>query len=154
METSMTRSLVVFAGAAAMVGALSVATPVHALTMKECSAKYQAARAGNHLDGMKWNEFRKAQCGTSAAVVASAAPATGTPPISAAAEPKAPPQSSNAVFPTAVANKYASESAGRARMHTCLDQYKANKADDANGGLTWIAKGGGYYGACNKRLKS
>src|SRR4051812_29626359 len=74
-EASMTRSLVVFAGAAAMLGALSVATPVHALTMKECSAKYQAARAGNHLDGMKWNEFRKAQCGTSAAVVSSAAPA-------------------------------------------------------------------------------
>ena len=35
-------------------------------------------------------------------------------------------------------------------MHTCLDQYNANKA---NGGLNWIQKGGGYYSECNKRLK-
>jgi len=45
------------------------------------------------------------------------------------------------------------ESAGKARMHTCLDQYKANKAADANGGLKWVQKGGGYYSECNKQLK-
>ena len=41
-------------------------------------------------------------------------------------------------------------------MHTCLDQYDANKAANANGngGLEWIMKGGGYYSECNKRLKS
>jgi len=38
-------------------------------------------------------------------------------------------------------------------MHTCLDQYRANKATGGNGGLTWIQKGGGYYSECNKRLK-
>jgi hypothetical protein len=38
-------------------------------------------------------------------------------------------------------------------MHTCLDQYNANKATNANGGLKWIAKGGGYYSECNKHLK-
>jgi hypothetical protein len=43
---------------------------------------------------------------------------------------------------------------GKARMHTCLDQYKPNKANNANGGLKWIQKGGGYYSACNKRLKA
>jgi hypothetical protein len=37
-------------------------------------------------------------------------------------------------------------------MHTCLDQYKANKASNGNGGLKWIQKGGGYYSECNKRL--
>ena len=58
-----------------------------------------------------------------------------------------------AVFPTAIASKYASESAGRARMHTCVDQYNANKATNQNGGLKWIQKGGGYYSECNKRLK-
>jgi hypothetical protein len=42
---------------------------------------------------------------------------------------------------------------GKARMHTCLDQYKANKATNANGGLKWIEKGGGYYSECNKQLK-
>ena len=57
-----------------------------------------------------------------------------------------------AVFPKAVDPKYASESAGKARMHTCLDQYKANTGA-GNGGLKWIEKGGGYYSACNKRLK-
>jgi hypothetical protein len=29
----------------------------------------------------------------------------------------------------------------------------ANKATNANGGLKWIEKGGGYYSECNKRLK-
>jgi hypothetical protein len=52
-----------------------------------------------------------------------------------------------------VSSKYSSESAGKARMHTCLDQYNANKANNANGGLNWIQKGGGYYSECNKRLK-
>ena len=68
----------------------------------------------------------------------------------APAKPAAP---SNAVVPTAVSSKYSSESAGKARMHTCLDQYRANKANNANGGLKWIMKGGGYYSECNKRLK-
>jgi hypothetical protein len=58
------------------------------------------------------------------------------------------------VFPTAVSPKYSSESAGKAREHTCLDQYKANKETNGNGGLKWIMKGGGYYSECNKRLKS
>jgi hypothetical protein len=58
-----------------------------------------------------------------------------------------------AVFPTAVDPKYAKQSAGKARMHTCVDQYNANKATSANGGLRWIQRGGGYYSECNKRLK-
>jgi hypothetical protein len=37
-------------------------------------------------------------------------------------------------------------------MHTCLEQYKANKASGGNGSLEWIQKGGGYYSECNKRL--
>ena len=49
--------------------------------------------------------------------------------------------------------KYASESAGKGRMHTCVDQYNANKATNGNGGLKWIMKGGGYYSECNKKLK-
>ena len=48
---------------------------------------------------------------------------------------------------------YSKETAGKARMHTCLDQYNANKANNANGGLNWIQKGGGYHSECNKRLK-
>jgi hypothetical protein len=51
------------------------------------------------------------------------------------------PVAGGATFPKAVSPKYAEESAGRARMHTCLDQYNANKATNANGGFSWIAKG-------------
>ena len=58
-----------------------------------------------------------------------------------------------AIFPSAVNPKYAQESAGKGRMHSCLDQYNANKTTNGNGGLKWIQKGGGYYSECNKRLK-
>jgi hypothetical protein len=60
---------------------------------------------------------------------------------------------STAVFPTAIAPAYAKEKPGKARMKTCDDQYKANKATNANGGLKWIQKGGGYWSECNQRLK-
>ena len=35
-----------------------------ALTAKECSAKYKAAQEAGTLNGMKWNDFRKAECGS------------------------------------------------------------------------------------------
>jgi hypothetical protein len=54
----------------------------------------------------------------------------------------------------AVDAKYSKEKPRRARRKTCLDQYKANKAGDANGGLKWLQKGGGYYSQCVKKLKS
>jgi len=60
----------------------------------------------------------------------------------------------NAVFPTAVSPKYSKDTPGKARRETCLDQYNVNKANNANGGLKWIQKGGGYYSECNKRLKA
>ena len=118
-------------------------TSAHALTMAECSAKYKAAKDANTLNGMKWNDFRKANCGAEASATPAAAPAPA--PARAAA--------GNAVFPTAVSPKYSKESAGKARMHTCLDQYDANKANSGNGGLKWIQKGGGYYSQCNAKLK-
>lgn len=135
-----------FAGAVATV-------PAHALSMKECSAKYQAAKDAGTLKGQTWNEFRKAECGGEAAE----GPAQATPPASSTASappPSAPPVASGPVrFPSAVSPKYSKDSAGKARMETCLDQYKENKANNGNGGLKWIQKGGGYYSECNKRLK-
>jgi potassium-transporting ATPase potassium-binding subunit len=44
--------------------------------------------------------------------------------------------------------------ANKARMHTCLEQYYANKQNNTLGGLKWIKKVGGYYSLCNSRLKS
>jgi hypothetical protein len=147
--------------------ALAVTSPAQALTTQECSAKYQAAKAAGTLAGQKWNDFRKAQCGADATAAPAAAPAPAptaaapAAPKEAAAKPKkeAAPAAAPAlpagpaVFPSAVDAKYSKESAGKARMHTCVDQYNANKATNANGGLKWIQKGGGYYSECTKKLK-
>ena len=143
------RQVATCAGLVALVGAMIVTSkePAQALTMKECSAKYQAAKSAGTLSGQNWRDFRKAQCGPDATA---AAPAAGAPAATPATTPKA---TGNAVFPTAISPKYSGESAGKARMHTCLDQYNANKATNANGGLKWIQKGGGYYSECNKQLK-
>lgn len=40
-----------------------------------------------------------------------------------------------------------------ARLKTCVDQYKANRATNANGGFKWISGGCGYWIECNKHLK-
>ena len=141
--------------------AFAATAPANALTTQECSAKYQAAKKDGTLNGQKWNDFRKAQCAadaTPAAAPAAAAPAPA--PAATAAKKEAAPAAApmpmpmgNAVFPNAVDPKYAKETAGKGRMHTCVDQYNANKATNGNGGMKWIEKGGGYYSECNKHLK-
>jgi hypothetical protein len=141
---------------------LQASTPALALTMKECSTKYQAAKTGNTLNGQSWNDFRKTQCGDGAAATPAAAPApanpmkpaTTTATAPAAPKPMAAP-AGNAVFPSKVDPKYSQLSAGKQRFKTCNDQYNANKAGNGNGngGLKWIQKGGGYYSQCNARLK-
>ena len=159
-------------GAIAISGlaALAMTSPVNALTAQECSAKYQAAKTAGTLGGQKWNDFRKAQCGADAtAAPAAAAPAAAAPAAepkeaakkeskkeakAAAKEAAAPAAPSGpAVYPNAVDPKYSKETAGKARMHTCVDQYNANKATNGNGGMKWIQKGGGYYSECSKKLK-
>jgi hypothetical protein len=142
------------AASAIAIASLVTAAPGLALTAKECSAKYNAAKTGGTLGTTTWNEFRKIQC----------AGDTATAPTSASGQAKTSPAvpvikapalaATGAVFPKAIAGKYASETAGRARMHTCRDQYQANKISNGNGGLKWIMKGGGYYSLCNKALKS
>ena len=154
------RAKLLCAVAVSGLAAFAATTPSHALTMQECSAKYKAAKDAGTLNGQKWNDFRKAQCAADATPAAApaaapAAPATTTAKKEAAPTPApmAPASVGNAVFPSAVDPKYSKESAGKARMHTCVDQYNANKASNGNGGLKWIEKGGGYYSECNKRLK-
>ena len=152
------------AAAVSSLAAFVMTSPVQALTTQECSAKYQAAKSGGTLNGQKWNDFRKAQCGADAtpAAATTAAPAAARGPKAAAAKPEAKmaaapaapaAPSGPAVFPTAVDPKYTKETSGKGRMHSCLDQYNANKATNANGGLKWIQKGGGYYSECTKKLK-
>jgi len=121
----------------------------HDLTALECITKYQAAKAAGTLDGQTWYDYRRVQCVGD--VVAS--PAVSGSNVSAPTKEAATsPVSDGVVFPEAINPKYATEDAGRARVYTCLDQYNANKATKANGGMKWMELGGGYLRECNKRL--
>ena len=91
-----------------------------------CGLKYLTAEIAGKLKGRKWKEFREEECG---------------------------PVTTKAVFPDAIAPKYSGENPDKARTHTCADQFTANKATNANDGLKWIEKGGGYYSECVSRLK-
>jgi hypothetical protein len=151
--------------AALGLAAFAVTSQAQALTAQECSAKYRAAKTAGTLGDQKWNDFRKAQCGADATVAAAPAAAAAADAAKEASKEVAPKEAARkeaaapaapsgpAVFPNAVNPKYSSEKASRARMHTCVDQYNANKATNANGGLKWIQKGGGYYSECSKKLK-
>jgi hypothetical protein len=136
------RETAFYGAAIALAAALAGTAPAAALTMQQCSAKYKSAQESGSLNGMNWQQFRRSNCGPGASPL----PAPSNGAGSAALSP-------GATFPQAISPKYSNESAGKARMHTCLDQYRANKTANANGGLRWIAKGGGYYSECNKRLK-
>ncbi|MBB6488705.1 hypothetical protein [Rhizobium lusitanum] len=167
-----------------VVGSMGLASSASALTMKECSAKYQAAKTAGTLNGQKWNDFRATQCsadaGAAAAAPAATAPAATAPATTApaakaakttaaakvdasepdatkppAAEPAKPTTTAPAgvTFPAKVDAKYATETPGKGRFHTCVDAYNAAKAKNALGGLKWIQKGGGYYSLCNSKLK-
>jgi hypothetical protein len=138
-------------GSAAAILSLSF-TPAQALTMKECSEKYRAAQKANTLKGQKWNDFRKAQCADDDADDASAAAAVPDAPAATPAKPTTA-RRGGPVFPRAIANKYSSETPGKARLKTCADQYNANKASGGNGDLKWIQQGGGYWSQCNAKLK-
>ncbi|HEY2243304.1 MAG TPA: hypothetical protein VGH47_03660 [Xanthobacteraceae bacterium] len=127
---------------AAVVAVPGMQSAAHALTITECSAKYKDAKTAGTLNGATWNDFRKLQCDLAPRKRATSAAGPDSTVVAA-----------NAVFPNAVDSKYSSEKPGRARRKTCLDQYKANKATNANGGLRWLQRGGGYYSQCDKKLK-
>lgn len=131
-----------------LLGALAFASPSAALSMKECSAKYKSAQADGSAKDMKWNDFRKAQCGADATAEPDVTLATGEEPEKPTT--KAP---SGVKFPTAISAKYSSETPGKGRMHTCVDAYHQNKDANTLNGLKWIQKGGGFYSLCNAKLK-
>jgi hypothetical protein len=155
--------------AAVGVGVALSAAPASAQNrLKTCNDEWNAMKANNTVGDKKYADFRKECLARTAATPAAepAAPSAAAPaappaakpapaPKSAAApaKPAAPAAAGEPVFPTAVSPKYSTETAGKARMHTCLDQYNENKTGNGNGGLNWIQKGGGYYSECNKRLK-
>jgi hypothetical protein len=67
-----------------------VPSQASAMSMADYSVKYKAAKAAGTDGGMKWNDFRKAQCAADAA----AAPATAAPAAAVAAAPAAAPAAS------------------------------------------------------------
>jgi hypothetical protein len=98
-----------------------------ALSIPACSVKYLEAKLAGKLQGRKWVDFRRDECGK---------------------------HETTAVFPTAISPKYENEKdLDKARTKTCADQFTANKATKANGGLVWVEKDGGYYAECIIRLK-
>ena len=123
----------------AVLATASIPAPAYALTAKECSAKYQAAKAAGTLNGMKWNDFRKAECGGEA-------PAPTPPP--AAEKPAAPP-------PAAAAAEKKPATGGRAAMiareRACGAEWKAAKAAGTRPpGMKWPQ----YWSECDKRKKA
>jgi len=112
--------------------ATAMSLPAQALTMKECSAKYQAAKEAGTLNGMTWNDFRKAQCSD-----------TATPAV--APEKTAAPAA-------------AGESAGKpgrqaylGRLHACSAEWKAAKANGTRpAGMHWPQ----FWHECDERQKA
>jgi hypothetical protein len=149
--------------AAICVGIAFSAVPAGAQNrLKTCNDEWNAMKANNTVGDKKYADFRKECLARTAAApgeaptAAPAAPATPKAAAPRAAAPKsaaAPAAAGEAVFPSEVSSKYSTLPAGKARMQTCLDQYKANKDSNANGGLKWIEKGGGYWSECSKKLK-
>jgi hypothetical protein len=141
------RTALLIASATVLAALANAAAPgsAHALSMSECSAKYKAAKTAGTLNGMKWNDFRKSQCGAEATAAPAAAPAPA-----AAAPAAAPASAANAAAP---AKK--PESAGRqamiARERACGKDWKAAKAaGKIPAGQKWPQ----YWSECNKRKKA
>jgi hypothetical protein len=98
-----------------------------AISTPACYVKFLETKVAGKLNGKKWTEYRRDVCGE---------------------------HETTAIFPTVIAPKYVSEKdLDKARTRTCADQFTANKASNANGGLKWVEKDGGYYAECINRLK-
>ena len=113
---------------ALMVGAtpLMMTSQASALTMTECSVKFKAAKAAGTDGGLKWNDFRKAQCGTDAA-----------DPAAAAAPAPAKPAKAATTAPAATAAAPATMASG-SFMKDCSTAWKSMKAANTTpAGMTW-----------------
>jgi hypothetical protein len=127
----------------------TVPPPAHALTSKECSAKYQAAKSAGTLNGMKWNDFRKAECGSAEAPAAAPAAAEkpAPKPAPAAAEKPMP-------APTASGEKKPVSPGRQAmlnRLHACSADWKTMKAEGKRpAGMKWPQ----FWHQCDEQKKA
>jgi hypothetical protein len=127
--------------AAMLLGVTALAAnSAQALSSKECSAKYKAAKEAGTLNGMKWNEFRKAECGSAAAEPMPA------PPPPAAEKPMAPPAGAPAAKTGSPGRQ-----AYLARLHACSAEWKTLKASGKRPeGLHWPQ----FWHECDVRKKA
>jgi hypothetical protein len=94
---------------------------------------------------MKWNEFRKAECG------GEAAPAAGTPPAAESKPAPAPAAESKPAPAAAEKPVSAGRKAEYARERACGKEWKADKAaGKIPAGQKWPQ----YWSECNKRKKA
>jgi len=163
------------AGLVVMCAATGASSQAFAWGIRECSAKYEAAKAANQLNGQSWREFFKgcrASLASPTTAAAVAAPAsTATPPTASpsaaantavdrapapavAAAPPAASTSSPAPGATAAAENPASSAlASRAeRLKQCEAEWKAQWAQlrKSDPKATWDK----YWSACDKRLSA
>lgn len=153
-------------------GVVGLSCSAHAAEAKPCYQQFSEAKKAGTLTEKTFKEYKATHCDkvvkTPEQPVANDAKKEEKPAVKSANEPakeapkkeakeaveKAPVTTGEVVFPEKVDPKFANEKEGKARMMTCQEQYKVNKASGKNGGLKWIQKGGGYYSECNKHLKS
>ncbi|MBV1700121.1 MAG: hypothetical protein KGK33_05795 [Hyphomicrobiales bacterium] len=128
----------------------TVPPPAHALTAKECSAKYKAAKAAGTLNGMKWNDFRKAECSGEAPAGAPPAaaekPAAKPAPAAAAEKPMAAPKAAGEKKPVSPGRQ-----AMLNRLHACSADWKAMKAEGKRpAGMKWPQ----FWHQCDEQKKA
>ena len=136
-----------------VLAALWASGPAAAMTLKECSARYQAAKADGSLGGRNWSAFRATDCAGAKDKASDPANEVAKPAV-AGAETPAGPTAQAAFLPETIDPKYAAEKPSRARLHTCADAYRAAKKAGTLNGLRWIERGGGYYSQCSRKLKA
>lgn len=135
----MTGRMILAAACVGLVVSLAPVTSASATSLQTCSDQYRDAKKQGTLGAMGWDKFRKTRCKGAAA---------------APMGPKKALMPSGVGFPTRVDRRYEKESPAQARLHTCQDAYRQNKANKTIGDLKWVEKGGGYYSLCNQNLKN
>ena len=168
-------------GAAFAQAAARIDTAAPENVMKICGDQWRAIKETDAARGTTWPQYL-ARCRAEAAqsrAQADASPAAGRatgsgvsgakPQVSAQASQQVSQQQASVqsggpvggpagetapalVFPSQVSARFASERPQLARQKTCSEQFQANKAANANGGLRWVEKGGGYWSKCNAHL--
>lgn len=143
------RFLAFVAGGAAFAGALllSASMPAQALTVQECSAKYQAAKTAGTLNGQNWNQFRAKNCGDDAAAAPAAPAAAPAAPKAAAPAPATPAAATNAAVTDI---KGGGRAAAQARQKQCGAEWRADTDKLKAQYGSWPK----YYSACNTRIKT